>query len=548
MRKLHNAGIYTRLSINDADNTQKKGKAVLEDESGSIENQKLLLTQFAMLNGWVVSKIYVDDGYSGGNFQRPGFQEMLADAKKGVIDLILVKDLSRLGRDYIEVGRYTDMVFPSLGCRFISLLDEIDTSKEDNDMMHFRSLMNDYQLKDLSNKIKAVFSTKSQKGAFMTGRPPYGYLRSEGNKHQLLPEPFAAGIIQRIFALRAEGAGYTKIAGILNREGIFAPWDYWHERTGKPIEEQKAWLTKTVKDILRCEAYIGNIVIHTEGTLSYKDKRMVKRPQSEWIRYEYVHEPIIDRATWDRVRELDRAVVEAHTGRKAPEDTLFCRKLVCADCGGPMVSHPMSRRCKDGIRRRTGTSYHCYRHSMSGYTACSWHSISENALKTLILKELQVYTAALTTDEAAVLNQLKKKMAAGDADEQTLLRGEVKRLQKRLADLERIAADLYEDKVEQKISEIAFASLIKKNEQERQARQGQLDETQAKVSAAEEALLNVNQWAEVIRRHVNLNDLCRTDVEELVDRIRIGESGYTQGFRYQEIKIFWKFVGAFDEH
>ena len=172
MPRLHNAGIYTRLSVDDANNTQKRGKAVLEDESGSIENQRLLLSQLAMLNGWVVTKIYVDDGYGGGNFQRPGFQEMLADAKKGVIDLILVKDLSRLGRDYIAVGRYTDTVFPALGCRFISLLDEIDTSKEDNDMLHFRSLMNDYQLKDLSNKIKEVFRAKSSKGAFMTGRPP----------------------------------------------------------------------------------------------------------------------------------------------------------------------------------------------------------------------------------------------------------------------------------------------------------------------------------------------------------------------------------------
>jgi len=321
MPKLHNAGIYTRLSVDDANNTQKKSKAVLEDESGSIENQKLLLSQFAMLNGWVVTKIYVDDGYGGGNFQRPGFQEMLADVKKGVIDLILVKDLSRLGRDYIEVGRYTDMVFPSLGCRFISLLDEIDTSKEDNDMLHFRSLMNDYQLKDLSNKIKAVFSARSQRGAFMTGRPPYGYVRSEGNKHQLLSEAFAAGVIQRIFALRTEGAGYAKIAGILNGEGIPAPSDYWRVRAGKVVETPKPWLTKTVKDILRCEAYIGNIVIHTEGTISYKDKRMVKRPQSEWIRHENVHEPIIDRAVWDKVRELDRAAVEGHMGRKAPEDS-----------------------------------------------------------------------------------------------------------------------------------------------------------------------------------------------------------------------------------
>ena len=271
---------------------------------------------------------------------------------------------------------------------------------------------------------------------------------------------------------------------------------------------------------------------------------MVKRPQSEWLRHENAHEPLIDSETWEKVRELDRAAVEGYQGVKAPEDTLFCKKLFCADCGGPMVSHPLSRRGKDGIRRRTGTNYHCYRHNMSGYTACSWHSISENALKKVIFQELRRYAASLTLDEAAVLNQLKKKMAAGDADEQALLRGEVNRLQKRLADLERITADLYEDKVARKISEAAFAALMGKNEQERQAKQGQLDEARAQLAAIEEAVLNANQWAGLIRKHMNLSDLCRADVEELIDRIEIGESDYSQGFRQQDVKIYWRFVGA----
>jgi DNA invertase Pin-like site-specific DNA recombinase len=402
MTKIYNVGIYARLSVDDVNNSGKKNY-IPADESTSIENQRMMLSKFCMFNGWVETRTYADDGYPGGDFNRPGFRQMIEDAKAGIINLILVKDLSRLGRDYIEVGRYTDILFPSWGCRFVSILDELDTAKDDNDMMHFRALMNDYHLRDLSEKIKAVYYAKARNGQVVIGRPPYGYVRSKDNKHQLLIEDFAADVIRRIFTMRTEGMGYTKIAGILNADGIPSPRDYWNERKGKPMSKPTLWMCATIRDILRCETYIGHLVNCTVGTMSYKDKRTYKKPESEWIRHKNVHEPIIDPAIWEKVREIGAAAADAGKNRRKPESSLFAKKLFCMGCGSPMVSHPLSARNKDGKRYRTGTNYYCYRHSVTGRRVCSWHNIAESSLKPLIMMELQTYAEAITFNEAAML-------------------------------------------------------------------------------------------------------------------------------------------------
>ena len=205
MDKLYNVGIYCRLSVDDASNSAKAKTYIPADESVSIENQRELLSKFVMLNGWVEKKTYSDDGYSGANFQRPGFQAMLEDARNGVINLILVKDLSRLGRDFVEVGRYTDEVFPALGVRFVSVLDCLDTEGDNTDMLHFRSLMNDFHLRDLSSKIKSILRSKKAEGQFTSAYAPYGYRKGAENRHQLEIDEYAASIVRRIFDMRASG-------------------------------------------------------------------------------------------------------------------------------------------------------------------------------------------------------------------------------------------------------------------------------------------------------------------------------------------------------
>ena len=226
-------GIYCRLSVDDASNSAKARNYIPADESASIENQRELLSKFAMLNGWVETKTYVDDGYSGGNFQRPEFLEMLEDARKGIIDLILVKDLSRLGRDYVEVGRYVDIVFPSLGCRFVSVLDCLDSEGDSTDMLHFRSLMNDYHLRDLSDKVKSILLSKKASGQYVSSFAPYGYRKSAEDKHKLVIDEYAAGIVRRIYDMRLAGTAYAQIAAALNREGVTSPRIYWSQTNGK---------------------------------------------------------------------------------------------------------------------------------------------------------------------------------------------------------------------------------------------------------------------------------------------------------------------------
>ena len=247
IEKTYNVGIYCRLSNDD----ERDGESV------SIENQYEILSRFVMLNGWIEVKTYRDDGYSGGNFQRPGFLEMLEDARHGLINLILVKDLSRLGRDFVEVGRYTDVIFPSLGCRFVSVLDCLDSEGDNTDMLHFRSLMNDYHLKDLSGKIKSVLYAKKKSGQYLTAYAPYGYRKSDEDKHRLVVDDEAAAVVQEVYRMRCSGMAYGKIAAALNSQGILSPRWYWELHYGKKggCKYSKLWTYATVKNILNDTVY-----------------------------------------------------------------------------------------------------------------------------------------------------------------------------------------------------------------------------------------------------------------------------------------------------
>ena len=266
MTKQYKVGIYCRLSVDDASNSAKAKHYIPSEESVSIENQYEILSKFAMLNGWIEVKTYRDDGYSGGNFQRPGFLEMLEDARHGLINLILVKDLSRLGRDFVEVGRYTDVVFPSLGCRFVSVLDCLDSEGDNTDMLHFRSLMNDYHLKDLSSKIRSVLHAKKKSGQYVAAYAPYGYRKSEEDKHRLVLDEEAAAVVREIYQMRYSGMAYGKIAAILNGRGILPPSWHWAVHYGKgSCNRSKLWAYATVKCLLNDDVYLGTLTQNCTG-------------------------------------------------------------------------------------------------------------------------------------------------------------------------------------------------------------------------------------------------------------------------------------------
>ena len=540
--KLYKVGIYCRLSKDDASNPAKKNY-ITADESVSIENQYEMLSKICMMNGWTEVKNYRDDGYSGGDFKRPGFLQMLEDARHGVINLILVRDLSRLGRDFIEVGRYTDMIFPSLGCRFVSVLDCLDSNGDDTDMLHFRSLMNDYHLKDLSAKIKSVLQAKRKNGQYLTAYAPYGYRKSDEDKHHLVIDEEAAVIVRRIYALRHSGMAYNKITALLNGEGIPTPRIYWCRQNGKDWSKYSPfWQTQTVKVILKNEIYIGNLILNRRGHRSYKDKTNIIKPEDEWIRHESTHEAIIDRAVWEYVQRLGRQSKERVKNNAPPIESLFRGKIFCSDCGSGLAANFTTKHYPSGDHHYV--AYSCAAHQHSGRTYCSPHTISELKLKTLIMTEIRKHAAALDLDENAVVEKLKQQLLRDQDKQQDDARQEISRLRRRVQELEQITMKLYEDKVSGAISEDTFITLIQKNEQERQVKTERLDALLSVVDAASQKCEDIQKWVSVVRKYTAVEDVDRAMLDELVEQVVVGEKVVIDGKKQQNVTVVYRFVGA----
>ena len=551
MTPLYKVGIYCRLSVDDANNSAKAKNYIPADESVSIENQRELLSKFVMLNGWIETKTYIDDGYSGGNFQRPGFLEMIEDARKGIINLILVKDLSRLGRDFVEVGRYTDYVFPSLGCRFVSVLDCLDTSGENTDMLHFRSLMNDYHLRDLSMKIKTVLHSKMASGQYLGSYAPYGYQKSAEDKHRLEIDPVAAETVRCMYEMRLSGMSYNKITGALNQSDTPAPKYYWNERIGRDnTGVSRLWLERSVKLILQSEVYLGNLIMNRTGSRSYKDKTQITKRESEWIRHEGIHEPIIEKSVWDAVQEINAAARKIAEGNRPPTEKLFSGKLVCSGCKGPLVGMTSTKRA--GYNSGHGTyatdkryvTYYCATYARTGHSVCSNHSISEITLKQIVIAEIRGQAQKVILNEDAMLQSLKQSVKGHNDDALAGVRQEIAQVQHRVRELEVMNAKLYEDKINGNVSMDTFAVMMQKNEQERLQKSERLAALQSEENLANQSTTDIQKWMKLIRKHADITDLDRDTVEELIDYIIVGEAQKIDGKRRRDITIHYRFVDA----
>ena len=545
MSKTYRVGIYCRLSKDDESNSAKAKNYFPVDESVSIENQREMLSKFVMLNGWIEIRTYIDDGYSGANFQRPGFLEMLEDARKGVINLILVKDLSRLGRDYVEVGRYTTEVFPLLGVRFVSLLDCLDTNG-DTDMLHFRSLMNDYHLRDLSRKVRSVLYSKKVSGQYTSSMAPYGYCKSTEDKHKLVIDEYAAGVVRRIYEMRKDGMSYTKIAAVLNQECVPSPMYYWSQNHhGANDCLTSTWKAESIKVILWNEVYHGTLVMNYTGSRSYKDRTTIRKPRNEWIQVERNHEPIISEELWQEVQSINERNRARYSGGTTPTKNLLAAKLICADCGHLLVASTSARRVKSGEVKRY-VSYRCNYYLRTGCTFCSIHSISEMTLVQIILEEIRTQAKAVTMDEAAVVEKLKRRILSQTAERTAATRKEIAMLQRRVAELEDMTAKLYEDKISGAVSAETFALLMGRHEEERIEKVVRLESLTMEIAKVDEETAAICDWARHIRQYMDVQALDRAIIDELIDHIEVGEKVVVDGHKRQSVKIFYRFIGSLD--
>ena len=534
MQEVNNVGIYCRLSRDD----ERSGESV------SIENQKELLSRHAREQGWTIIDYYVDDGVSGTTFDRPGFNRLVQDARGGKINIALCKDLSRLGRDYLEAGKYTSIVFPSLGCRFIALNDGVDTTRQNDEMiMILKNVMNDLYAHDTSSKIKAVKRSSFKAGKYVGCYAPIGYQKSPDDKHVLIPDPATAPIVKRIFDLRCQGFSYRKIATTLNTEGVPTPSSFYYLRQGKPNirKEGGYWQPQTVKAILQNEVYIGHMVQNKTGNVSYKVHKQIDKPEAEWIRVEGTHEPLVSMEVWDLVRAIERQNTRSRTqANGAP--SLFSGLLHCMDCGSLMRFYHDGRKRKDGSRS-TYRSYACGRYANGGKSVCTAHIMNERVLIEVVLADIRVKAERARNDPATLIDQIQIQRRAATAEQMKQTKLTLTAIEKRLAELGKLVQAIYEDKVMGRVPEAICIQLMNQYETERTEKLEQKGRLSGELEAYQQETDDVQQWMCLILEYAKLEQLDRPTLLQLVNRIDIGEKKVEGGRTFRDIKIHYNFVG-----
>ena len=522
--------LYPRLSHEDE----------LQGESNSISNQKRILETYAKQNGFSNLRWYTDDGYSGANFQRPGFQAMLADIEAGKVGTVIVKDMSRLGRNYLQVGMYTEMIFPQKGVRFIAINDGVDSAQGENDFAPLRNIFNEWLVRDTSKKIKAVKRSKGMSGKPITSKPVYGYLMDEDENFIIDEE--AAPVVRQIYSLCLAGNGPTKIARMLTEQQIPTPGTLEYRRTGStrryhPGYECK-WATNTVVHLLENREYTGCLVNFKTEKPSYKLKHSIENPPEKQAVFENHHEPIIDRETWERVQELRKQ-------RKRPnrydEVGLFSGILFCADCGSVMYQQRYQ------TDKRKQDCYICG--SYKKRTAdCTAHFIRTDLLTAGVLSNLRKVTSYAAKHEARFMKLLIEQNEDGGKRRNAAKKKELETAEKRIAELSAIFKRLYEDSVTGRISDERFTELSADYEAEQKELKERAARLREELSKAQEATANAEKFMNVVRRHTTIEELTPTLLREFVEKIVVHESVALDGkrrgkLRRQEIEIYYSFVG-----
>ena len=531
----YNAGIYVRLSKDD----ERAG------ESLSIENQKLILTKYVAEQGWNIVDIYVDDGYSGTSFDRPAVTRLLEDAKAGKINLIIVKDLSRFGRNYIQVGQYIDYIFPTYNIRFIALNDNVDTANKDTtamDMLPIMNVFNEWHAANTSKKIKAVIEANCKAGKYRTTFAPYGYFKGDDENHLPVVDEPAASVVRRIFQMRSQGISPRHIADTLNNEGVPIASDYLYAKMGKPNPRRTShlWCAERIRAMLNNPTYLGHLVQMKTTTVSYKNHKNVKKAPSEWIIVENTHEPLVSQEIWDKCREMEASVSQ---GKKTKTGFVAALSglMFCADCGEKMRLgwNNTTNGSKKKPRKYVRHNFNCGRYNRHGKIACKSHYIKMKDMNALVLADIRSMAALVVEDENEARRQFlahKEKQNAHqtEAEQKRLHEGKT-----RLADLEALIPSIYEDKVLGKIPEAVCVNLLEKYQAEQRALSAEVKALEARLSAVKRDEQDVEEFIRRLKKYTDVQELTREIALELIEYITVDEYAAD---RPRDIHIYYKLL------
>ena len=464
---------------------------------------------------------------------------MLRDAENGKIDCIITKDLSRLGRNYVQTGYYTEEYFIEHDIRFIAINDGIDTMQDNNDIAAFHHVLNEFYPKQVSKKVRQVKKKSAEQGKFMGSQAPYGYMKSPEDKHILIIDEEAARIVRRLFSDFADGNSARMLADKLNAEGINSPRFYHYEKMGRtnPLTEQKnVWGSATVTQLLKNQVYIGNMVQGKRQVVSFKTKKVRQVSPEDWIVVENTHEPLIERTVWDRVQQ--RLNTSHRVVRRTKIDTvgLFSGLIKCADCGMPLAY--MRKRLKD---REKGV-YRCSRYNNNGSKACSSHYIDEEYISEFILNDTRTYAKLAVTDRERIAERLYAALRNSSSSEKGIVKSKIKTTEKRLAEINARLKNLYEDKCTGKIPEDIFSSLMKDFTKEKSDLEQTLPLMMNELDTINGMSGSIDEWLDLISQYENITELDREIACGLVESITVYEKDRTGETVTQRITIEYRFI------
>ncbi len=540
--KIYEVGIYCRLSKDDG----------TDNESASIATQKSILTDYVKRQGWHLAKTYVDDGYSGTNFQRPSFQNMIKDIENGLINCVITKDLSRLGRNYLDCGLYLEVFFPEHNVRYIAVNDGVDTlNKSAMDITPFRNILNEMYSADVSVKIKSAYRARFQQGKFMGTTAPYGYVKDPADHNHLLIDDKVAHVVREIFDLALAGNGIAKIRKHINKQHILRPAAYaveqgatGYERYFEDNEENRyIWSENSVRGILRSPIYAGNLAGYKRIAANMKSKKRPSKLPEEWEVIPDTHEGIVTQEEFDTVQQL-------MTSRRREQnaggfENIFSGVIKCADCGYAMRAASANRRKRPDII--DCVQYTCNNYGRYGNVMCTAHSIEARDLFNAVLADINRFADMAVNDEKAV-RAIERRLTETDQSRAKSLEKEKKKLNKRLAELDRLFSSLYEDKVMERITERNFEMMSGKYQKEQLEIEARLKEVTETLNDSYEKSQGVRDFLSLIRNYQGLKELDATIINALIDKILVSErEKLADGTVRQEIKIYYKFIGFVGE-
>ena len=523
--------LYCRLSRDDG----------TESESNSIGNQKKLLSQKAKEMGLTDTKYYVDDGYTGTNFNRPGFQQLIDDIEIGLVSAVMVKDLSRLGRDYVSVGNYTDSYFPEHNVRFIAVNDAIDSDEGESEIAPFKNILNEMYARDISKKIRSSHRLRGSMGEPLS-QPPYGYMKSPENKKKWIIDPEAATVVKSIFKMCLDGKGNETIARELQESEVLIPMAYWRSkglnRGGKKTQTNPyKWCKTTIQKILSQQEYCGDIINFKTYSKSFKNKRRIENSKENWAVFKDVNEPIIDRETFETVQKFI-----SKTKRRAPkkengERSIFNGLIYCGDCHSKMRYHTSTSN-KEIHYFTCSDNKVDYRGKCPGR-----HYVRADALEEVVKLELRRLVEMLEIDESYFAQLILRKNDEEREKDKKFLESELKKAIARSGTVSQLYEKLYEDNVIGKVSDEWFVELSHKYEKERMNLKAKIADTQYKIEELKNTNSEYEKFISAIRRFMQMDNLTSPLLRELIDHIDIFETEGTGKSRTQRIVIYYRFIG-----